>query len=263
VNVIQSPVAPRRLKQPRIAEIVADGLRQRILSGELKDSDILPKQEDLMAEFGVSPPCIREAFRILETEGLVTVLRGNVGGAVVHVPQPLTAAYMMGLVLESRRTSLYDLLTAMRILEPACAATCAERADRHTTVLPLLRKVLDDGIAAIDDPNAFIGLARQFHTVLVANCGNETMSLVVGSLEVLWSAQVDILARNASQHGSFAERGVRQSLADEHERIYRLIAEGDARGAEQAIREHYSAHAGERRHGFDIEAPISAARLKA
>ena len=36
---------------------------------------MLPKQEELLAEFGVSPPCIREAFRILETEGLVTVIR--------------------------------------------------------------------------------------------------------------------------------------------------------------------------------------------
>ncbi|MDO9487493.1 MAG: GntR family transcriptional regulator, partial [Sphingomonadaceae bacterium] len=143
---VERTIAQRRLKQPRIAEIVADGLRQRILSGELKDDDVLPKQEDLMAEFGVSPPCIREAFRILETEGLVTVLRGNVGGAVVHVPQPFTAAYMMGLVLESRRTTLFDLMNAMRILEPVCAATCAERADRHTTVLPMLRKVLDEGI---------------------------------------------------------------------------------------------------------------------
>jgi DNA-binding FadR family transcriptional regulator len=151
----------------------------------------------------------------------------------------------------------------MRILEPACAATCAERADRHATVLPKLRKVLDEGLAAIGDPNTFIGLARQFHTVLVTHCGNETMSLVIGSLEVLWSAQVDTLARSTSQHGSFADLAVRQSLADEHERIYRLIAEGDARGAEQAIREHYSAHAGERKHGFDIQAPISAARLKA
>lgn len=260
---IERPVAQRRLKQPRIAEIVADGLRQRILSGELKDDDVLPKQENLMAEFGVSPPCIREAFRILETEGLVTVLRGNVGGAVVHVPQPFTAAYMMGLVLESRRASMLDLMTAMRTLEPACVSMCAERPDRHATVLPMLRKVLDESLAAIDDPNAFIGLARQFHIVLVTHCGNETMSLVIGSLEVLWSAQVEILARNASQHGSFAELSVRQSLADEHERIYRLIAEGDARGAEQAIREHYSAHAGERKHGFDVEAPISAARLKA
>jgi DNA-binding FadR family transcriptional regulator len=251
----------RQLRQPRIAQIVADGLRQRILSGDLEDGALLPKQEDLLAEFGVSPPSIREALRILETEGLITVQRGNVGGAVVHRPQSDKAAYMLGLVLQSRGVSLADLVNAMRKLEPACAAECATRPDRHLTVLPRLRAVLDEGLSVLDDANAFIGVARQFHTELVANCGNETMSLVVGSLEALWSAQVDTLAREAARHGSFSDRSIRQSLAEEHERLYRLIAEGDARGAEQAMREHYSGASQDRQHGFDYAATVNAASL--
>ena len=94
------------LRQPRLAEMVADGLRERILSGELGDGDMLPKQDDLLAEFRVSPPSIREALRILETEGLITVQRGNVGGAIVHRPKPATAAYMLGLVMQSRSVQL-------------------------------------------------------------------------------------------------------------------------------------------------------------
>ena len=258
------PSSPRRqLKQPRIAEIVADGLRQRILAGELEDGAMLPKQEELLAEFGISPPSIREALRILETEGLITVQRGNVGGAVVHRPQASKAAYMLGLVLQSRAVSLGDLVNAMRKLEPACAAECALRPDRHQTVLPVLRAVLDKGLEVIDDPDAFIGLARRFHTELVTHCGNETMSLVVGALEALWSAQVDVLARKNSQHGSFSDRSIRQSLADEHERLYRLIAEGDARGVEQAMRDHYSAgsESGERQHGFAYGTIVNAGIL--
>src|SRR5882724_6325161 len=103
----------QRLRQPRLAEMVADGLRERILSGELGDGAMLPKQDDLLAEFRVSPPSIREALRILETEGLITVQRGNVGGAVVHRPQQSKAAYMLGLVLQSRAVPLQDVVTAM------------------------------------------------------------------------------------------------------------------------------------------------------
>jgi DNA-binding FadR family transcriptional regulator len=263
--VTAEPISPRRqLKQPRIAEIVADTLRQRILSGQLEDGSLLPKQEELLAEFGISPPSIREALRILETEGLITVQRGNVGGAVVHRPQPSKAAYMLGLVLQSRGVTLDDLVNAMRKLEPACAAECALRPDRHQTVLPRLRAVLDEGLRVIDDPDAFIGLARRFHTELVTHCGNETMSLVVGALEQLWSAQVDVLARRNATHGSFSDRGIRQSLADEHERLYRLIAEGDARGVEQAMRDHYTAGAqnGERQHGFAFGAVVNAGMLQ-
>ena len=46
------------LRQPRLAEMVADVLRRRILSGVLADGDLLPKQEDLLDEFGVSKPSI-------------------------------------------------------------------------------------------------------------------------------------------------------------------------------------------------------------
>jgi len=252
----------KRLRQPRLAEIVASSLRSRILSGALSDGDLLPKQDELLLEFGVSPPCIREAFRILETEGLITVIRGNVGGAVIHVPHPGTAAYMLGLVLQARMVPLSDLVDAMRLLEPACAAQAASRPDRGTTILPKLRANIDASLTAIDDPNMFIGLARAFHTELVAGCGNETMSLVVGTLEKLWSAQVDALALNRSVHGTFSDRAVRVSLAHEHERIYRSIEEGDSHGAERAIREHYSSGGGERRHGFDTGVTVTADSLR-
>lgn len=251
----------RRLRQPRVAEIVASSLRNRILSGALADGDMLPKQEELLNEFGVSPPCIREAFRILETEGLVTVIRGNVGGAIVHVPHPGTAAYMLGLVLQARSVSLLDLLNGMRLLEPACAAEAALRPDRGTTVLPKLRANIEACAEAIDDPARFIVLARAFHTELVSNCGNETMSLVVGALEKLWTAQVEALAVDRSVHGSFSDRAVRMSLLHEHERIYRAVEDGDAPTAERAIREHFTG-GGERRHGFDTGLTIKADMLR-
>ncbi|HRE03853.1 MAG TPA: GntR family transcriptional regulator, partial [Ilumatobacteraceae bacterium] len=69
--------AKMHLRQPRLAEMVADVLRQRILSGELGDGSIIGKQEELIEEFNVSKPSIREALRILETEGLISVQRGK------------------------------------------------------------------------------------------------------------------------------------------------------------------------------------------
>src|SRR5258707_617511 len=83
----------------RLDELVADALRDRITGGDLRDGDLLPKQEELLAEFRVSKPSLREALRILETEGLITVRRGNVGGAVVHLPDSDDAGYMIGLIL--------------------------------------------------------------------------------------------------------------------------------------------------------------------
>ena len=90
-----------RIRQPRVAEIVAARLREDILSGRLREGDILPTQESLFVEFGVSPPAVREAVHLLETDGLVSVRRGNMGGAVVRQPSAERTAQMISMVLQS------------------------------------------------------------------------------------------------------------------------------------------------------------------
>ena len=69
----------------RLAEQVADELRRRILSGELADGSVLPTEDELLVEFPISKPSLREAIRILDAEGLLSVRRGKLGGSVVHL----------------------------------------------------------------------------------------------------------------------------------------------------------------------------------
>src|SRR5262245_56820656 len=59
--------------------MIAGVLRNRIVNGELEDGKVLPKHQDFLIEFGVSLPSLREAMRILETEGLISERRGNRG----------------------------------------------------------------------------------------------------------------------------------------------------------------------------------------
>jgi len=133
--------ARRRLSARRTAEIVAEELRRQILDGELADGDLLPRQDVLVDRFRVSLVSLREALRILETEGLISVRRGNRGGAVVHAPAKASAAYMLGLMLQSESVHLSDLGAALHELEPTCAALAAARPDRATTSVPELRRI--------------------------------------------------------------------------------------------------------------------------
>lgn len=226
-----------QLRQPRLAEMVADVLRERILDAELADGSSLPKQEDLLEEFNVSKPSIREALRILETEGLITVRRGNQGGAVVHAPRAQDAAYMLGLVLQSKAVSLTDVGLSLRHLEPAAAALCAEQADRGALV-ERLRAVHDAAVAEVDDGVAFVHHARRFHEEIVSSCGNETMKLVVGALESLWSAHEQAWALAAQEAGVFPEPEQRRSGLKAHERMLGLIERGDAEGVQRAAYRH-------------------------
>src|SRR5215831_17108511 len=189
-----TPTRRSRIPQHRIAETVAAELRTRILVGDGPDDYRLPTQEQLVKEFGVSYPSIREAIRILETEGLVTVRRGNVGGAEVHRPDESSAAYHLGLVLQGSRVTLGDLATGLQMLEPMCAAECARRGDRATEVVPVLRANLHASAQVLDDAVAFTRISRDFHDLVVGFTPNATLRCVVGSLVSLWSAQVQAWA---------------------------------------------------------------------
>lgn len=225
------------LRQPRIAEMVAGLLRRQILDGTLADGDELPRQEQLLADFGVSKPSLREALRILETEGLLTVRRGNVGGAVVHVPVPGSAAYMLGLVLQAESTDLLDLGDALRMIEPLCASLCAGRADRLEAVVPQLREIHASGEAVLDDERAMLDVGRRFHESLVQLCGNRTVIVVVGALESLWSAHERAWASSVHAEALPDAEG-RRAGQRAHQRIIELIEAGDIDGVARAVRRH-------------------------
>jgi GntR family transcriptional regulator, transcriptional repressor for pyruvate dehydrogenase complex len=260
------PQSKRQFRRPRVAEIVAGSLRNRILSGELEDGTLLPKQSDLLAEFGVTLPVIRDAFSILETEGLITVRRGNVGGAIVHSPQQSKAAYMLGLVMQSRSVRLKDVGKAIRYLEPACAAACANRPDRLETIAPRLRAIIDESYATIDDAYRHITLALEFHMELVSGCGNPAMSLVVGALKSIWSAHLETNARKTSPPATNAVRDSRMAAIKEHESMYECIVNGDSVGAERVARQHFHEEIQERpqgwQRGLDLDAIINVAVLR-
>ena len=234
----------RRLRQPRVAEMVAGELRERIISGELPDGSSLPKQDELIEEFGVSKPSAREAFRILETEGLVTVQRGNVGGAVVHLPKPNAVAYTLSLVLQARHVSLEDVGQALQQIEPVCAALCAGRPDRDKEVVPVLQAAHDRLSRALSTPlskrdeQEVTSASRAFHEAIVETCGNETMIVVAGALETVWSAHERSWSARAAQAGRFPEPRLGAKALKEHAEILAAVVTGNSDRASRAARRH-------------------------
>jgi DNA-binding FadR family transcriptional regulator len=236
-------VAGQRIRQPRVAELVASRLRDDILSGRLKEGDVLPSQESLFGEFGVSPPAVREAIHLLETDGLVSVRRGNVGGAVVHSPSAQRTALVIGMVLQSRESTPADVSGALMHLEPICAGMCADREDRLTEVIPALEAEIDVQEAQFDDAARYVSNARGFHEVLVARCGNEPMILLIGSLELIWSAHESEVwsGESGAAPGAPMKQGTMRAALRDHRRIVEAIRDGDRARAVRLAHDHLGA----------------------
>jgi GntR family transcriptional repressor for pyruvate dehydrogenase complex len=228
-----------QLRQPKLAEIVADVVRRRILDGELADGEMLPTQEIFLNEFAVSKPSMREALRILEAEGLITVRRGNVGGAVVHRPESRHAAYTLALVLQSRNVELEDVGAALQQLEGACAGLCAKRKDRKKAVVRVLQECNKRAEAALDEPLDYVRATADFHRSLAECSGNETMRLLVGSLESLWLTHVQSWAEATTESGGFPDRDYRVEGLRVHRELTDLISAGDVAGATSLAQAHF------------------------
>jgi GntR family transcriptional regulator, transcriptional repressor for pyruvate dehydrogenase complex len=230
-------VALQHFRQPRVAEIVASKLRDDILSGRLKEGDVLPSQESLFGEFGVSPPAVREAIHILETDGLISVRRGNVGGAVVHLPTAERTAHMISMVLQARSATPVDVSAALMHLEPICAGMCAAREDRMTEVVPYLQREIGKQTSEFDDLSQYVPNARRFHETLVSRCGNEPMILLIGSMELIWSAHESSVWNDDGEPAPMAGKTRRAALRD-HQRLLDAIRDGNSARAVRLAQDH-------------------------
>jgi DNA-binding FadR family transcriptional regulator len=229
------------VRAPKTAELIARQLRNQIVRAELRPGDTLPPEVQLMEQFGVSRPTLREAFRILETEGLISVRRGSRGGAQVLRPDLTVAARYVGLLLQVQGTTIADVYEARVVAEPSCArllAKCRTRQDITDlkSCIEDLRNVVEAGNEKVPDPTQWSGLTYRFHEIILQRCGNNTLAIQGGVLQ-------DIVATHLAQTVSrtFAEKETperfRRTIRS-FEKFVSLIEAKDAEGAEGHWRTH-------------------------
>jgi GntR family transcriptional repressor for pyruvate dehydrogenase complex len=213
---------------------IADELRALIVRGELSEGDSLGHEPDLVERFGVSRPSLREALRILEAEGLITVVRGVHGGVIVHEPDERMTSRTAALVLQARNVSLADVFEARTLMEPLSAKAIATRRSRRPA-LNELNALIDEQERVIADPELFGPANAAFHERLVSLGGNQTLSIVAEMLNEVVARAVTAVSSGDDVVGSLAAR--RRGIKSQR-RLLELIKSGD--GA--AVEAHWRAH---------------------
>ena len=85
-----------------IYEQVVNQIKAQIISGELKDGDVLPSVRNMAAELRISSLTVKKAYDFLEEEGLATTIHGK--GTFVNAADSQMAA-------EARRKAIEDDLS--------------------------------------------------------------------------------------------------------------------------------------------------------
>ena len=211
-----------------LAQTVVDGLKERILSGELVPGAKLPSEAELIAEYAVSRTVVREAVLRLQTEGLVETFQGR-GSFVLAVPEPSTFS------LESTaiRTQ-HDVLAMVdfRIgVECEAAALAAARATPEAT-------------ADIDNALAQFGAAGNegaveadfaFHRAVAAGTRNR---FYVDLLDSLGPMMIMLPRTQLGEAYSMTDANHVDRVIREHEQVAAAVRAGDAATARAAMRVH-------------------------
>jgi len=176
------PVIGSPLRAPKTAELIAHHIRRQIVKGELPPGHTLPSEAQLLEQYGVSRPTLREAFRILEAEMLIAVRRGSRGGAHVTAPDLSVPARSVGLILQLQNTSIEDVYEARCDIETACARLLAVNPSEDAIAslkacANELKELVDAGLESRANASQWWTLPVTFHELITDHCGNKTLAL--------------------------------------------------------------------------------------
>ncbi|WP_254512899.1 FadR/GntR family transcriptional regulator [Anatilimnocola floriformis] len=206
----------------RVEEVVVR-LREQIVSGKLTANDSLPSEGDLATTYRVSRTVIREAMRILCTQGLVEISQGRrprVKGA-----DPQAAIVSLDALLSRGSGSLQHLTEVRLPLEVEIAGLAAERATAEQ--LQALAQT-NDQLASANSLEECIEADIAFHRALAAATNNPLFVLL---LETVAQLLRESRRRTLTQSGT-------QLAWEEHVKIYQTVAQHDPAAAREAMRQH-------------------------
>jgi DNA-binding GntR family transcriptional regulator len=199
-------LTPRALYQD-----VAELLRQRIFNRELTPGSWIDELR-LAEEYGISRTPLREALKVLATEGLVT-MKLRRGAYVTEVS-------------ERDLTDVYHLLS---LLESDAAGVVATQAtDAQMKELQTLHRELEKSVG---NREKFFQVNERFHMRLLAIADNRWRDQMVADLRKVMKL---------NRHNSLLKSGrIEESLA-EHQAIMQALLARDAAATAQAMQTHFS-----------------------
>ncbi|WP_353202156.1 GntR family transcriptional regulator [Polynucleobacter sp.] len=200
-----------KLNNRPLYEDVADKLREQIFSKKLHPGSWLDEQS-LADQFGISRTPMREAIKVLASEGLVTIKMRR-------------GAY----VTEVFRSDLEQIFTILSLLEGQAAKEAATKAtEAQLNLLDHLHHRLETA-AADRDIEQFFEINVKFHELIQEIAGNRWMSGVVGDLRKVLKLH---------RRDSLTSTGRLQNSLLEHREILRALLKRDEAAAESAMQKH-------------------------
>jgi GntR family transcriptional repressor for pyruvate dehydrogenase complex len=219
---------PPQIRRRKLYEDVVARLEELIHREDLKPGELLPSERDLMAQFGVGRPAIREALFALSRMGLVEVANGERPRVSNPTPKTLIGELSgAARLMLSKTEGVHHFQEARMLFESALAEEAARTASRADALA--LERALQANRQAIGDPARFQQTDVAFHLV-VASIPRNPIYLALHEAIVEWL--------NEQRSVALRRLGVDELAFASHRKIYEAIRDKDPDRARLAMRSH-------------------------
>jgi len=217
-----------KVRNRRLYEDIVQQIRLKISDGEYQPGDRLPTEQTIIKSIGVSKTSLREAFRVLEAEGLVISKQG--GGRFVRAAKPGAFFQTTGVIGQLQSSQILDLMEARETIECKIAELAAERvrSEQIETLRTILDKMHSKSDLSAEGPTLF-KLDRAFHISLAEASQNFVF--------VNWlRLSLEILAE--TRRRTLQLKGRREKLFKELQDILNAVELHDRQQAAASMRRH-------------------------
>ncbi|HVH31409.1 MAG TPA: FadR/GntR family transcriptional regulator [bacterium] len=217
--MIGSPIERRKVYAQ-----IAERLLGQIGAGHLRPGDPLPTERQLTQSFRVGRSSVREALRILESQG---VIKPVASGAFVVAEASSPLHHSLDLLLTLQGATLRELFEVRKILEAESAALAATR--RTESELIAMAGAIEEMRDSLQTQERYIAADLRFHLTIAAATRNRMTQHMMQAIRAPLQRALGSI---------YYIPGSPQRSIDQHRQILQAIRLGDPVAARQRMREH-------------------------